>query len=49
LCCLQGEKWLENFFDVKIVNDFLKKEHILVNTDKSAIEDPILEQTSIKA
>jgi hypothetical protein len=49
LCCLQGEKWLDKISDVKIVNDFFKKEHIFVNTDKFTTEDPILEETSIEA
>jgi len=46
---LQGEKWLNKFFDAKIVNEFFEKEHIHVDVNKSAIKDSILEQTSIKA
>jgi hypothetical protein len=46
---LQNEKWLDNFFDAKIVNEFFEKEHILVDVDKFAIEDLVLEKTLIKA
>jgi hypothetical protein len=37
------------FFDVEIMNDFFEKEHIHANADKTAVEDHVLEQTSIKA
>jgi len=33
----------------KIVNEFFEKEHMPVDVNKSTTEDPILEQTSIKA
>jgi hypothetical protein len=36
-------------FDAKIVNEFFEKEHMPVDVNKSTTEDPILEQTSIKA
>jgi hypothetical protein len=46
---LQSEKWLDNFFDAKIVNEFFEKEHILVDVDKFATEDLLLEKTLSKA
>jgi hypothetical protein len=46
---LQGERWLDTIFDAKIENEFLEEGHILVDVNKSAIEDLVLEQTSIKA
>jgi hypothetical protein len=40
---LQGERWSNDFFDVKIVNEFFEKEHIHVDVNKSTTKDPILE------
>jgi hypothetical protein len=40
---LQGERWLDNFFDAKIMNEFLKEGHILVDVDKSTTKDLIWE------
>jgi hypothetical protein len=36
-------------FDVEIENDFFEKGHILLDVNKSATKDHVLEQTSIKA
>ncbi len=35
------------FLNAEIMNEFLEKEHILVDANKSIINDPFLEQTSI--
>jgi hypothetical protein len=40
---LQGERWLNNFFDAKIMNEFCEEGHIFMDVDKSATEDLILE------
>ncbi len=42
-CCLQGERWLDIFFDPKIKNEFLEEGHILVDVDKLATKDHVLE------
>jgi hypothetical protein len=46
---LQGERWSNNFFDAKIMNEFFEKKHIPMDANKSATKDPVLEQTSTKA
>jgi hypothetical protein len=40
---LQGERWSNNFFDAKIMNELLEEEHIPMNADKFATKDHVLE------
>jgi hypothetical protein len=40
---LQGERWLDIIFDVKIENEILEEGHILVDVDKFTIEENIFE------
>jgi hypothetical protein len=46
---LRSERRLDTIFDAKIGNEFFEEGHILVDANKFATKDPILEQILIKA
>jgi hypothetical protein len=46
---LQSERSLDTIFDAEIENEFLEEGHILVDVNKSATKDLVLEHTLIKA